>query len=446
MAPPTQGVKLTLVITSSNKAPPRLYSVDSAMNSRPNFSTYSIKEHKEQEEPRKSHDTNSKESDVVSQPLTSSSNGKTPAFGANNALLATPSVGKDPSKRKKPKTNMMKTNSTFISRMVPHEALTRRTQDRDADCILCFANINRAFQWLDLTSDSYFKAEHLTKILFTKAHMLCHDANEVTKAPNHVDIVAGSSAGDIIWYEPFSQRYNRLNKNGVINPSPVSDVKWIPGSESLFLASHMDGTLVVYDKEREDAAFNPEEEAQITPEHNSDSMEGTALRVDKSVNSKNQKTNPVAFWKLSNQRINQMAFSPDCLHLAVVSEDGSLRIIDYLKEVYVAYEFDLNGLADSPSLLDLYPSYYGALTCCCWSPDGKYLLTGGQDDLVSIWSLADRSIVARCPGHQSWVSAVAFDPWRCDNKNYRFGSVGEDCRLLLWDFNYSMLHKPKAVR
>jgi WD40 repeat protein len=80
-----------------------------------------------------------------------------------------------------------------------------------------------------------------------------------------------------------------------------------------------------------------------------------------------------------------------------------------------------------------------------WSPDGKYVLTGGQDDLVSIWSLNERQIVARCSGHDSWVTAVAFDPWRCDDKTYRFGSVGEDCKLLLWDFNVGMLHRPKGV-
>lgn len=83
--------------------------------------------------------------------------------------------------------------------------------------------------------------------------------------------------------------------------------------------------------------------------------------------------------------------------------------------------------------------------CVCWSPDGKYILTGGQDDLVTIWSLVERQIVARCAGHHSWVTAVAFDPWRCDERNYRFGTAGEDCRLLLWDFNVGMLHRPKAV-
>lgn len=85
------------------------------------------------------------------------------------------------------------------------------------------------------------------------------------------------------------------------------------------------------------------------------------------------------------------------------------------------------------------------MICVCWSPDGKYIVTGGQDDLVSIWSLAERKIIARCQGHHSWVSAVAFDPWRCDERTYRFGSVGDDCRLLLWDFNVGMLHRPKTV-
>lgn len=81
----------------------------------------------------------------------------------------------------------------------------------------------------------------------------------------------------------------------------------------------------------------------------------------------------------------------------------------------------------------------------CWSPDGKYVLTGGQDDLISIWCPSEGTLIARCQGHQSWVTAVEFDPWRCDEKNYRFGSVGEDCRLCLWDFNVGMLHRPKAV-
>jgi WD40 repeat protein len=97
----------------------------------------------------------------------------------------------------------------------------------------------------------------------------------------------------------------------------------------------MDGSLVVYDKEKDDAAFSPESNGIHT--NGSSDSDGSAdqsvrLHIDKSVHSRNQKFNPVSFWKLSNQRINAFSFSPDNRHLAVVSEDGTLRIIDYLKE------------------------------------------------------------------------------------------------------------------
>lgn len=93
----------------------------------------------------------------------------------------------------------------------------------------------------------------------------------------------------------------------------------------------MDGSLIVYDKEKEDAAFLPEEQ-EIEMNDSGTGGVTPKLHIQKSVHSKAQKVNPVAFWKLSNQRINAFAFSPDSRHLAVVSEDGSLRIIDYLKE------------------------------------------------------------------------------------------------------------------
>ncbi len=127
-------------------------------------------------------------------------------------------------------------------------------------------------------------------------------------------------------------------KQGIVNGTPVSEIRWIPGSEHLFMAAHMDGSIVVYDKEKEDAIFTAEDDEPMPPPENGDAGDANgvnhaaSVQLHKSVHSKNQKFNPVAFWKLSNQRINAFAFSPDNRHVAVVSEDGSLRIIDYLKE------------------------------------------------------------------------------------------------------------------
>lgn len=57
--------------------------------------------------------------------------------------------------------------------------------------------------------------------------------------------------------------------------------------------------------------------------------------------------------------------------------------------------------------------------------------TGGQDDLVTIFSPWEQRVIARCQGHSSFVSALAFDDLRCDGRTYRFGSVGEDNKLIL---------------
>lgn len=426
--PASAGTKISLLSLSSKPTAPLLYKVGTNISTRSGGLEAAIQEHPN--EGRNSVDLSSDGGEAsvtgsIRSPLSLSSSA--PAFGEGNASLVA-AVGKKTDKRTKPKNNIAKSNSSFISRVIVSETLSKRLQEHNPEGFFAFANINRAFQWLDLTSAT--KQEHLTKILFTKAHCLCHDINTVTKSLSHIDLIMGFSTGEIIWYEPITQKYTRLNKNGIINSTPVSEIRWIPGSENLFLAAHMDGSLVVYDKEKEDAAFIPEEKTNGDLAASEDGTISTdKLFVDKSVHSHNQKVNPVAFWKLSNQRINAFAFSPDNRHLAVVSEDGSLRIIDYLQE----------------KLLSLYTSYYGGFTTLCWSPDGKYVLTGGQDDLVSIWSISESAIIARCQGHQSWVTSVAFDPWRCDDRNYRFGSVGEDSRLLLWDFNVGMLTRKKVA-
>ncbi|KAL9128521.1 MAG: hypothetical protein Q9217_002817 [Psora testacea] len=426
LGPPRVGVKLSTCIINPRRTPSSLYRSATARSTRSNIGTYSVKEH--EKESRSSHETNG--DGPTSQMFANSTPGRTPIFGEDNHFLSPP-LGKEGLKRKKPKSNLVKSNSQFISRVIPHDQLSKRLQEHTPEGLFVFANIDRAYQWLDFSSLAAVRAQPMMKILFARAHILCHDINHFTKFSNHVDVIMGANTGDIVWFEAYSQRYVRINKGNIISASPISEIRWLPGSENLFLASHMDGTLIVYDKERDDAVFIPEATNGIPNlDHHITTLENHGpLHINKSVNSKNQKSNPVASWRISNHCITAFAFSPDSRHLAVVSEDGSLRIINYLKE----------------QLIDLYPSYYGAFICVCWSPDGKYVLTGGQDDLVSIWSLHERRIVARCQGHHSWVTAVAFDPWRCDGRNYRFGSVGEDRRLLLWDFNVGMLRRPKAA-
>jgi hypothetical protein len=42
-----------------------------------------------------------------------------------------------------------------------------------------------------------------------------------------------------------------------MNSSPITMIKWLQGYENLFMAAFQDGTVMLFDKEKEDEAFHP---------------------------------------------------------------------------------------------------------------------------------------------------------------------------------------------
>ncbi|KTW25754.1 hypothetical protein T552_03367 [Pneumocystis carinii B80] len=324
-----------------------------------------------------------------------------------------------PSKKLKPKNSILKTSSSFISRIILHDDMIKCVASKTSDIIYIFSNVEKVFNWIGIFPDA--KEEFISKIIFSKAHITCHDANQFTKSINQIDTVFGFSTSDIIWFDPISTKYTHLNKQGIVNSSPVNCIKWIPRTENLFIVAHNDGSLIIYNKEKEKCFFAQDDNCM----ERSDSSE---FKVLKSLSdTENQRHNPISYWQFYKHSPTSLAFSPVSCHIAVVFSNGTLKLIDYKNEKHI----------------DTYNSWYGGLICVSWSPNGQYILTGGEDDLVTVWSFLDRKIVYRCQGHQSWVTGVSFDPWRCNKNHYRFGSVGEDGRLLLWEFDADSLDKTK---
>lgn len=180
--------------------------------------------------------------------------------------------------------------------------------------------------------------------------------------------------------------------------------------------------------------------------------------------------NPLQRWTVGLGAINEFAFSPCGQYLAVVSADGYLRVFVY----------------NTVEVIGLMRSYFGGLLCVAWSPDGRYIATGGEDDLITLWSFMERRVVCRGRGHRSWVGGVSFDPYaatvgsdfkdfcgsddeicrlmpdspqhqqsssvNCDDSpgsgrtrevhTYRLGSIGHDAMLCLWDITDEVLRRP----
>lgn len=79
-------------------------------------------------------------------------------------------------KRKKPKNNIAKTNSSFVSRIITHEALQKRIIDRKTDDVFAFVNVSRVFEWLDFNSPDKVISSFLfpffpIKIEFRQLHL-----------------------------------------------------------------------------------------------------------------------------------------------------------------------------------------------------------------------------------------------------------------------------------
>ncbi|KAH9958312.1 WD40 repeat-like protein [Russula dissimulans] len=375
-----------------------------------------------------------------------------------NHGLFSPPVGGKRRASSRPKHNVRTTSSTFIARAQCVEGLAKALQAKQGEVTYLFYNSAKNLYWVEAGVQT---KEALVRVAFT-AYPTCHDVNHATASHEHLDLIIGFQTGDLIWFDPITLRYSRLNKQGRISNSPCTAVRWVPSSPNLFLVSHADGTIIVYDKDREDGAFSPQAPTaslaspprtpangqappspEMTPPGTGEwnpldsifvtippwhpvNAAGTQAAGGKGDRDKATK-NPVSHWKVSKRSVVDFVFSPDVKYVAAISEDGCLRVIDALAE----------------QLVDCYAAYFGALTCVAWSPDGRFIITGGQDDLVNIFSPWEQRVIARCQGHSSFLSAVAFDDLRCDGRTYRFGSVGEDNKLILWDFSSGILHRPK---
>lgn len=383
----------------------------------------------------------------------------------------------------KPKNNIKQTSSSFVQRLQNHSDYTKLLQPRPEGNLERFAFINRGrlLYWLGETSSGWLK-DPLARLTFATT-ITSHDVNQLTRSPSRLDVAIAFSTSDIIWFEAISSRYSRLNKGGCVNDSPITNIRWVPGSETLILTTHTDGTCTIFDISREDSvsgSWTPNH--GITLKRGENGVDGRSderARAEVDMNMRNgsnlspnrlaaaafrplmkpwdpsscilvtrpamqeaanegpsgnkkttwSKLNPVAHWRVARScTITDVAFSPDHTKLAIVSTDGLLRIINLLTE----------------TLEGSFESYYGALNKVVFSPDARFILTAGCDDLISVWA-SDGRLLSRCPGHSSFVRGIAFDPWRwkVEDKTYRFASVGEDGKVFLWDFSSAALVRPK---
>mgnify|MGYP000389097164 CR=1 FL=1 len=172
-----------------------------------------------------------------------------------STLLSPPVAASSVASLPRPKNGMRGATSQFVTRFITHPELSKLLSARNGtgDCeTFAFVSVGKTLCWM-LDAGGMKVKEPLARIGFS-TFISAHDVNCCTKSWNSLDVIVGFQTGDLIWVDPIAAKYSRINKGGVITKSPVTMVKWLPGSEFAFLAAHADGTVIVYETGREDSA------------------------------------------------------------------------------------------------------------------------------------------------------------------------------------------------
>ena len=244
-------------------------------------------------------------------------------------------------------------------------------------------------------------------------HNVKTEKKTIQNVPN-VKILVAFQSGDFLFFNPWRQTtVTHINNQNSISKSSANVLLWVPKKEgSNILCGMKDGSILEMSIFNED----PKSSTPAIPPFKimSKNCHKGIFSYWKNLD---HNSNPVTKFQVSESPINDMKFSPNGKILAVVSGEGLLRLIDFDKfsnpELSNSHQSSVQTQAPTTNqnensvhfvkCLSAFKSYYAGFLCVSWSPDGKFLITGGEDDYVSLWSIRGPQIVARCQGHRSWV-------------------------------------------
>ena len=125
--------------------------------------------------------------------------------------------------------------------------------------------------------------------------------------------------------------------------------------------------------------------------------------------------------KLSDKKVRNIDFNYVTSEIAVALGDCTILVFDlYTLEVktdFIAHQLAANVVR--------------------YSPDGKFLLTGGRDAHLNIWQTDDYELIKSIPAHNWAIYDIVFNP-----DTTLFATASRDKTIKIWDAKtYQLLHR-----
>lgn len=333
---------------------------------------------------------------------------------------------------KQPKNNVARNTSAFIERIVTCDNHSKKMNNANS---LLIATHGRIINIIALDNNPKEIEVDLpcVKMTISNSVITCFKEFQYSlqNGDINVDILFGFTTGDLLWLNPLKMKYSRWNKNGKIKKSSVISIEWSKSGEHA-IVGFADGDVLIFDRNFEDP--DTEYKKRVTAKHNH-------IKVYKSLlTTKPIEANPTAHYKFSKKPITSIVCHPIYINILVIgSDDGFLRLFDLLTE----------------KISDIIPSYYGGVLVAKFTDDGKYLLVGGEDDLVSIFEFQTSNIfststeiglvklVTRLQGAKSWIKDITIDNSQDSPMNYTIGTASDDGYIRFYEFQPRSLRKVK---
>lgn len=140
---------------------------------------------------------------------------------------------------------------------------------------------------------------------------------------------------------------------------------------------------------------------------------------------------PVESLQLSNQALRAIAHSPGRGELAVGASDHAIYLLD----------------AATLALRRTLPvAHNNSVFAVAYSPDNRYLLSGGRDAMLRVWDLEnDCTLVSEQPAHWFTVNHIAFSP--PSSQGRFFATASRDKTIKIWDAaTFSLLKVLDTIR
>ncbi|GMM44622.1 hypothetical protein DAPK24_011970 [Pichia kluyveri] len=357
-------------------------------------------------------------------------------FGKSKNNNKTTVISNPSSNLRLPKNNLTRNSSTFVERYNTCDGYVRKLNNSKELLVSAHGRIINIININDTPKDVDVEPP-CVRIVISNSVITCVATfqSENSKGEKDLDILFGFATGDILWFNPFKMKYTRWNKNGKLKSAILTSIQWSKCGNYAF-AGFEDGELIIFDRNFEDSEF----EYQPKLVHNQKYM-----KVYKSLKTKSNSSSLLAHYKFTKSAITSIKVHPVYDNIVVLtSDDGFVRILDLLTE----------------SLTDITPIFYGGALVSEFTPDGRFLLVGGEDDLVSAFEFFSSNrfsssvkndqglikLVSRLQGAKSWVRDIQICKQGSNaSLNYTICTSGDDGYVRFYEFQPRSLRKGKKM-